>query len=105
MKKVLLVTLLYIGVCYGGTARDFTVVNADGVTLKYIVSSVDNQTLRLASNGYSGRVEVPETVVYNDTTWTVFRPRLLVWSNRRSLIACVSTRWSSPPPRPWAFPG
>ena len=71
MKKVLLVTLLYIGVCYGGTARDFTVVNADGVTLKYIVSSVDNQTLRLASNGYSGRVEVPETVVYNDTTWTV----------------------------------
>ncbi len=68
---MVILTLSVLGIYGGGYARDFTVVNADGVTLKYIVSSVDNQTLRLASNGYSGRVEVPETVVYNDTTWTV----------------------------------
>lgn len=53
------------------SAQTFTVDNADGVTINYSVISADNHTVSVGSYNYSGRVIVPDTVLYNDVAWTV----------------------------------
>ncbi|MBR4738572.1 MAG: T9SS type A sorting domain-containing protein, partial [Bacteroidales bacterium] len=70
MKRliVLIVALLpFVGL----QAQDFTVVNSDGVSINYFVVSTTDHTVALAQGNYTGRVVVPETVVYNGVTWTV----------------------------------
>lgn len=70
MKKLLLAASL-LAICVGATAQTFTVANDDGVMLSYSVTSADDQTVALTANNYTGRVVVPETVLHNDTLWTV----------------------------------
>lgn len=67
---MLLVAVL-IGTVIVNGQRTFTVANADGVPMLYSVVSADEQTVALEANDYTGRVVVPQTVSFNDTTWTV----------------------------------
>lgn len=71
MKKLvsLFAALLFVGVA--AQAQTFTAENADGVTIKYQVLSADEQTVSVVTHTYTDRIAVPDSVVYNDTTWTV----------------------------------
>ena len=71
MKKVLSIIFLLLTVATTLHAQTFSVANADGVNINYSVLSATDQTVEVASSSYSGRVIVPDTVVYNDITWTV----------------------------------
>ena len=55
----------------GLRAQTFTAVNDDGVTIHYSVLSADDHTVEVAAASYSGRVMVPDSVVYDGATWTV----------------------------------
>ena len=71
MKKKILSLLLALAAGMAVQAQSFTAVNDDGVTIAYTVTSAANHTVTVAARSYTGRVTVPETVAYNDATWTV----------------------------------
>lgn len=71
MKKTLFVVLSLLGVFGTAAGRDFSAVNGDGVEIHYSILSTDTMTVAVAAHSYTGRVVVPETVMYNDTTWSV----------------------------------
>ena len=63
-------------------AHDFEVVNADGVTIYYNITSSYNLTVAVTyrgtsysqySNEYTGAVNIPATVTYNEKTYSVTR--------------------------------
>lgn len=71
MKKVLSFLMAMTLAVMTVSAQTFTVDNADGVTINYSVLSADDHTVRVESYSYSGRIIVPDTVMYNDVAWTV----------------------------------
>lgn len=54
---------------YSLEAQTFVVENSDGVEIKYTVTNGD--AVGVVSNNYTGRVVVPESVIYDGTTYTV----------------------------------
>lgn len=71
MKKTIFVVLSLLGVFGTAAGRDFSAVNGYGVEIHYSILSTDTMTVAVAAHSYTGRVVVPETVMYNDTTWSV----------------------------------
>ena len=68
MKRIaLFLALAMTAMC--ASAQTFTVANDDGVEIKYTVTA-DN-AVKVVANEYTGRVVVPQTVTYQDTTYIV----------------------------------
>ncbi len=73
MKKNLLLLFLmtFIGI-FSAQAIDFSVVNDSGYTISYNILDADAQTVAVAdASPITGNLEIPATVTYNGTTYTV----------------------------------
>ncbi|MBP3762405.1 MAG: T9SS type A sorting domain-containing protein [Bacteroidales bacterium] len=76
MKKTIMMLALLATTLAGSaqTGRFFTQANADGVPVRYQIMSESDAEVRVSYNSaasFTGRIVVPATVEYNDTTWTV----------------------------------
>ena len=73
MKKNLLLLLIvtFIGI-FSAQAYDFSVVNDFGYTISYNILDEGTRTVAVADvSPISGNLEIPATVTYNGTTYTV----------------------------------
>lgn len=73
MKKNLLLLFLmtFVGI-FSAHAYDFSVVNDSGYTISYNILDADARTVAVANaSPISGNLEIPATVTYNGTTYTV----------------------------------
>lgn len=73
MKKNLLLLFLmtFVGI-FSAQAYDFSVVNDSGYTIFYNILDADARTVAVAdASPISGDLEIPATVTYNGTTYTV----------------------------------
>lgn len=69
MKKTI-ISLFAMCVAFVAAAQDFTVANSEGVNISYHVRS-DGVSLNVVAANYSGRVVIPDTVVYEGTSYVV----------------------------------
>lgn len=72
MRKSFLVLFAMICCVFNAYAFDFQAVNGDGVTIFYNIKSSDKvYVTNDGANSYSGVVNIPEEVVFDDNTYTV----------------------------------
>ncbi len=72
-KRLFVLSALALFLHATSWAYDFSAKNDDGVTIYYNISGLEaTVTYKFTSyNSYSGTVVIPETVTYNETTYTV----------------------------------
>ena len=69
MKKLIIIFVLLLAMPFCGNALIFTATNDDGVEIKY--KTVGSDHVQVIPNNYTGFVRIPETVTYEDVTYTV----------------------------------
>lgn len=84
MKSKLSLLYLALFAVFNVSAQTFTQINNDGVEIKYTVTT-DNH-VKVVSNGYSGRVIIPETVTYENVAYVVNEVGTGAFSNRSDLL-------------------
>ena len=72
MKQRFILTIgILLSGCSFSWAQKFTVENAEGVKIKYEVTSTSEKTVQVTGGGRSDELIIPATVEYNGTTYKV----------------------------------
>ncbi len=74
MKKFIMLIAMALTLCATNKAEayDFSAVNADGKTIYYNISGTSNVMVVFNGIGeYTGIINIPSTVTYNGTTYSV----------------------------------
>ncbi len=89
LKALTLLSFLLISIT--ANAHDFEAKNSDGVTIYYNITSSTDKTCAVtySSSYYSGSIVIPETVIYNGTSYSVTSIGNYAFSDCRGLTSII----------------